>query len=96
MSDESSSFFAPANDPFVTAAVLQEIVKGLVTRNRLTNLYLSPLATKPQVLGFGLFYLTEWRNAPASLIFPFCQTYERETSAGIARIWKYTVDLPAI
>src|SRR5580658_4376694 len=42
--------------------------------------YLSPLATKPQVLGFALYYLTECRNTAASLIFPFCQAYDQETS----------------
>ena len=94
MSDEMSSFFAPANDPFVTAAVLQDIVRGLTARRHLTNLYISPLATKPQVLGFALFFLSECRAKPVSLIFPFCDTYTRETSLGIARIWKYTVELP--
>jgi len=54
MSDELSSFFAPANDPFVTAAVLQDIVRGLTARKQLTNLYISPLATKPQGLRIKL------------------------------------------
>jgi len=94
--DDSSNFFAPANDPFVTAAVLQELVNGLRQRNRITNLYLSPLATKAQVLGFALYYLSECRNAPVSLLFPFCAAYERETTKGLTRIWKYTIELPAL
>lgn len=92
--DETSNFFAPANDPFVTASVLQEIVTTLNYREPLTNLYLSPLATKPQVLGFALYYLTEQQNNAASIIFPFAGKYTRETSTGISKIWKYSVELP--
>lgn len=94
--DESSSFFAPANDPFVTAGTLREIVSRISARKPITNLYLSPLATKPQVLGFALYYLTERRNTATSLIFPFCEAYDQETSTGVSRIWKYTVELPPI
>jgi len=93
--ESADLFFAPANDPFVTASVLQQIVKDLHSRNSLGNLYLSPLATKAQVLGFALYYVTECRNTPTSIIFPFSPTYNQETSKGIARIWKYTVELPA-
>lgn len=88
------NYFAPANNPFVTAAVLREIVSELTKRQAITNLYLSPLATKPQALGFAIYYVTEWLGKEASIIFPFCRTYSRETSKGIARIWKYTVELP--
>ena len=94
--DESSSYFAPANDPFVTASTLREIVTRINARKAITNLYLSPLATKPQVLGFAVYYLTERRNSATSLIFPFCESYEQETSTGVSRIWKYTVELPPI
>ena len=94
--DESSSYFAPANDPFVTATTLREIVTRINARKPITNLYLSPLATKPQVLGFAVYYLTEHRNTTTSLIFPFCEAYEQETTAGLTRIWKYTVELPAV
>jgi hypothetical protein len=76
--DESSSYFAPANDPFVTASTLREIVNQLNARKPVTNLYLSPLATKPQVLGFAVYYLTERRNTATSLIFPFCEAYNQE------------------
>jgi hypothetical protein len=92
--DESGSFFAPANDPFVTASTLHEIISRIEGRKPITNLYLSPLATKPQVLGFALYYLMECRNKAASLIFPFCNSYDQETSTGVSRIWKYTVELP--
>lgn len=94
--DESSTYFAPANDPFVTASTLREIVNEINARKPITNLYLSPLATKPQVLGFALYYLTECRNSATSLIFPFCRAYNQETTTGVSRIWRYTVELPAI
>jgi hypothetical protein len=94
--DESNSYFAPANDPFVTASTLQEVVNRVDARKAITNLYLSPLATKPQALGFALYYLTERRNTPTSVIFPFCEAYNRETTKGLSRIWKYTVELPLV
>jgi hypothetical protein len=94
--DESSSYFAPANDPFVTASTLQDIVARINARKPVTNLYISPLATKPQVLGFALYFLTERRNTATSLIFPFCRSYNPETTKGISRIWKYTVELPSL
>lgn len=94
-SDESSTFFAPANDPFITASKLREIVNRLNARKPITNLYLSPLSTKPQVLGFALYYLTECQNDATSLLFPFCESYHQETTRGVSRIWKYTVELPA-
>lgn len=51
------TIFAPANDPFITADVLKEAVLRSHSLKPITNLYLCPLATKAQVLGFGLFYL---------------------------------------
>jgi hypothetical protein len=56
---DGETHFAPANDPFVTAASLKHIVQDLRRRSRLTNLYLSPLATKVQTLGFGIYYVHE-------------------------------------
>lgn len=93
--DGTSSYFAPANDPFVTASTLREIVGRINARKPITNLYLSPLATKPQVLGFAIYYLTERQNSPTSLIFPVCEGYDQETSTGVSRIWRYTVELPS-
>ena len=91
---QAKNYFAPANNPFVTASVLSEIVDTANKKKPITNLYLSPLATKPQVLGFALYYLTERRNTSSSMIFPFCDAYNRETGVGVARVWKYTVELP--
>ena len=92
--DELHTYFAPANDPFVAATVLSQIVADLKAKKALTNLYLCPLSTRAHVLGFTLFYLTECQNIPASIIFPFEETYSKSTSHGVGRIWKYTVELP--
>ncbi len=93
--DSMSSFFAPANDPFVTANTLAEIYSHASRLQEVTNLYLCPVSTKVHVLGFGLYYLTEWVGKHASVVFPFCRTYARETSKGIQRIWWYQVELPS-
>jgi len=82
--------FSPANDPFVTAAVLSESYAKL-QKMKTSNLYLCPLATKPHTLGFGLFYLRELEGAPASLMFPFSRAYSRETGSGIGRTWLYPI-----
>jgi hypothetical protein len=87
-------FFAPANDPFVVASVLQGIVKAAKTKAQLTNLYLCPTATKPQALGFALFYVTECQGKAVSMIFPFANSYNPETTKGLSRVWKYTLELP--
>lgn len=90
--DPANSYFAPANDPFATAQTLREIVARIGARRPITNLYLSPLATKPQVLGFAIYFLGDCRNTPTSVIFPFCEAYDQETSSGVSRIWRYTVE----
>jgi hypothetical protein len=92
--DDPNNYFAPANDPFVTASLLQEIVRNLNQRRKITNLYLSPLSTKAQVLGFALYYLTELQDSASSIIFPISSKYTRETTKGISNISKYEVELP--
>ena len=87
-------YYAPANDPFATATVLSEIVDRRNKRRQITNLYLSPLATKPQALGFVLFFIGERENTNTSIIFPFSSAYEKETGVGLSRTWRYTVEFP--
>jgi hypothetical protein len=85
--------FAPANDPFVIASELSAKVIEMKRSGTFGNLYLCPLATKPQALGFGLFYLHELRDEAASIVFPFSRSYSRETSTGLGRSWIYEVGL---
>jgi hypothetical protein len=93
---DTESFFAPASDPFVTAATLSEIVKMREKIGPISNLYLSPLATKPQALGFALFYLAECIGKNASVLFPISTRYAKETSTGLSRVWQYTVQFPIL
>ena len=41
-----------------------------------------------------MYFLTEHRNCSTSLIFPICEAYNPETTMGVSRILKYTVELP--
>ena len=93
---ESETFFAPAHDPFVTAETIKNIVSDIGKRKPITNLYLSPLSTKAQVLGFALYYIACCNNNAASIIYPISDSYERETATGVSRVWQYTVDLNAL
>jgi len=88
-----SLLFAPANDPFATAQELHDRLQEERKASRIGNVYLSPLATKAQTLGFALYYLCEWAGGPASIIFPFAEYYSRETSVGLSRVWLYEFEL---
>lgn len=85
--------FHPANDPIEVANTLQDVVrKGRRKYGDDLNLYLCPLATKPQLLGFYLYYRCELSNAPASILFPFSSRYSSAESSGLGRIWLYALD----
>jgi hypothetical protein len=84
--------YAPAYDPFVTASVISSIVHKHRARCEAANVYLSPLSTKAQALGFAIYYLRECQNTPTSIIYPFCGTYMRETSDGLSGAWIYHVE----
>jgi hypothetical protein len=86
------TYFAPAYDPFVTAQVLDEIIADIARHKPISNLYLSPLASKPQVLGFALYYLCKLHGTAASVIYPTTPHYSRETTIGLSRVWQYTVE----
>jgi hypothetical protein len=90
-------YFVPANDPFITANVLARILEDCRREGQnISNLYLTPLATKPQAVGFALYYLAQLQRESASIIFPFCRTYSKETSVGISRVWKYVIELESL
>jgi hypothetical protein len=87
---------APANDPFVTAAVLSEVVSAREAKRPPTNLYFCPLGTKVQALGFSLFYIAECQGRNRSILFPFSTRYSPETTQGLSRIWLYTIEFPVL
>src|SRR3546814_10970317 len=76
---DADLIFAPANNPFVTAQELSFAVEAERPSGRgLSNLYLSPLGPKPQVLGFGLSYLRACVGQAAAIHFPYAGRYSRE------------------
>lgn len=91
----SNRHFAPANDPFGTAGVISSVISDIDRREDYANIYLAPLATKAQALGFALYWELEGRHRGGiSILLPECTTYSRETSTGLRRLWYYTVEFP--
>lgn len=86
--------FAPANDPFATAGVVAELIRKIDATREPPNVYLSPLSTKVQTLGFALYWVLEGKGRGAvSMLLPECETYSRETCTGLKRLWAYEVEL---
>jgi hypothetical protein len=92
----SNRGFAPANDPFATAEVLGDIVARRSVVKPITNLYIAPLGTKAQALGFALYFIAERRAGNTTMIFPFSERYAPETTRGLAGAWCYTVEFPIV
>lgn len=89
---EDQTYFSSANDPFVTAATLSEAHAKMQNKQAISNLYLCSLSTKPQAVGFALFYLNELENTASSIIFPVVSRYFRETGKGLGRTWIYPIN----
>ncbi len=88
-----SNYFSPAYDPFETAQTIDRIIKEFKKINSdFTNLYLSALGSKPQVLGFALYYLDNFVNKNAGFIFPYYNTYKTNICKGVNRLWLYDVE----
>jgi hypothetical protein len=94
--DKDRTIFAPANDPFVTANVIRDFVLKENKKLPITNLYLCPLSTKAQTLGLALYYVSQCIDKPVSIIFPVCNRYSKETTEGISKIWKFTVEFDCL
>lgn len=90
--------YAPANNPFITAYVLSKFIKKHVDYSKnIKNIYLSPLATKPQAIGMALFYLFEnyeyeSKNITIHFTYPFSSSYSPISSEGIFRINIYSIE----
>lgn len=93
---ESSFLYAPASDPFMTAQVLQDSLRSLRRRGGVSNVYLSPLGSKAQALGFALYFLMEEQGKSTSLIFPFVSQYSEKTSVGLSRVHIFELELEDI
>jgi len=83
------SRFAPAYDPFQTAELIDNIIES--TKN-VNNIYLSPLSSKPQVLGFAFYYCKVGYKKPVSIIYPYSDKYLINTSIGSSRTWHYILE----
>ncbi|CAN7721484.1 hypothetical protein LJR009_002314 [Bosea sp. LjRoot9] len=92
LGDIKRRIFAPANDPFATATILSQLIENEERAEPITNLFLSPLSTKAQALGFSLFFLRECASRSATIIYPFSSSYSADSSSRIGRIWKYCVE----
>ena len=89
--DRFEVIYAGANDPFDTAEALHAKMGELgVLGDR--NVYLAPTGTKAQVVGFGLYFLSECQDTTASILLPLPEEYSRETSEGHSRSWLYEID----
>jgi len=89
---ENNRSFAPANDPFGTAAVLSEVVSRRLATSPGASILLCPLGTKAQALGFAIFHMFECDSIGARIIFPFSQGYSPRTGADLARAWLYRLE----
>ncbi|MFV5192870.1 hypothetical protein ACMXYY_12115, partial [Acinetobacter courvalinii] len=87
----NNQIYCTANDPFLVATLLCETIDRITSSDQADNIYLCPLATKPQAIGFGLYCLKSSSQTPTSIIFPSTSKYDRETSKGIGRIWTYPI-----
>lgn len=89
--------FAPAHDPFSTAKVISNLVKK-IKKNHISNIYLSPLSTKAQVIGHTYFWWKEHKSLKdlgvnVNITLPIPCSYQSKTSRGIGRIWNYTLEM---
>lgn len=91
------NIFAPAYDPFVTAQAIRDYLIDQQAKMPFTNIYISPLSSKPQALGIALYYLWEQcHEKNISIIYPQCRRYITENSEGIGCLWRYVMELPTI
>ncbi|GAB3483770.1 hypothetical protein [Marinomonas epiphytica] len=90
--DLMEPIFSPASDPFETANAISSYIKANDCLDKYEHIYLCPLSTKPQVLGMGLVFLTEYDDKNVSVLYPFSEKYAKETSQGISKIWKYSFE----
>lgn len=87
------NIYAPAYDPFATAQALSDYLKN--NGGRFNNIYFAPLSSKPQTLGFALYYMYEkgWEKN-MSIIYPMCKKYISDNSTGISKVWCYKFEFP--
>lgn len=96
---EYDPLFAPANDPFETAKVVDRYIFQHIRKSKnIENIYLAPLATKAHTLGLllFLFYCEKELNEKGiniKIIYPFCGAYSPSSSKELFRINVYSLEL---
>lgn len=93
LGSDAFTLFAPAFDPFVTAQLLHDTVNNYLKKTK-ANFYISPLSTKPQVLGFILYYLSDGYKKHVNIIFPYSKQYSIQTCKGVNKTWRYVIEIP--
>lgn len=90
--------YSPANNPFLTAKVISNYVEDYTKKHsKISNIYLSPLATKPQAIGMAIFYIFEFkkymeRDISIHIRYPFTKGYSSSAGKGVFRVNKYVID----
>lgn len=79
--------FAPANDPFETKDVLNELYETLKTDYNLT---IAPLGSKPMALGSCFFAL---EHSECRVVYPYPQEYLPKASIGSRNSWLYLTEI---
>ena len=83
-------FNAPANDPFETKKVLENIVKEIEETRPDLDIVIAPLGTKLQALGVLLFALS---NKKVRVIYPFPTLYSSNYSENFGNSWIFKINL---
>lgn len=83
-------FFAPAVDPFETRNTISQIVEEIESKNKNTNIIISPLGTKLQAFGVLLYSLG---NRKIKVIYPFPSIYKADYSYKYGPTWIFKVNL---
>ncbi len=69
----------------MTAQVIHDHLAEKELKGR-ANIYLCPLSTKAQALGFALYYRYECVGQSVSIVFPYVDEYSVATSVGLSRV----------
>ena len=88
--------FAPANDPFLTAQKVSEIVREIDVSKKEhgKNIFLCAFSTKAQTLGMCLYWLYEGRflENGVNFLMPEWKIYAAETGMGVKKVSIYEVE----
>jgi len=79
--------YAPANDPFETKKVFEEIFQQYSNKY---NFSFAPIGTKPMAIGSCLFAL---EHLECRVIYPYPSEYNLKSSKGCGSTWIYVLNI---